>query len=482
MFRTGLLSLLAASWLTPLQAGEPARQAAAGNRALSWVPGLAATPPAGAGSAQLPPAGVPWTLARALARAMEANPDLLAAKHEFERLEGVRLQIRSQLLPSVAVSAGVNERQQSLVDESPSQRAAPPSPETAVALYGYDVRLEVRQLVFDGLSAWNQTKRQQFLRDQSYLGLRMVVARTANLARQGFDTILLRQEVLAAEVRRVEEWEQLLAWTERKRAVGEIPEFELLRAQAELQGARADRADAERALGEAEQAFRRLLQIPDDPGPLLIEGRLVRRAFGLPLAEAVAQARANRPDLEAAELAVAAARRNQLAQAGSYLPRVEVFASYGARSSYYNSGYRLDGWTIGASGQWSLFDGGQSRGRRLSLLAERRSAEVKLADVQHQIASQLRELYQGLEHARAAVEAQEKGAELSERALSQARRMYDEGEAALEQVLQAEMTARRSRSRAGEAVLSYNNLVGQIEFAVGGQLADSVGRPETWKP
>jgi outer membrane protein len=429
-----------------------------------------------------PAAGdAPWTLERALDRAMEENADLNAAKREFERQEGIRLQVRARLLPNVSASASANERARGLVDLSPAQRSLPPSPDTAVALFGYDLRLEVRQLVFDGLSSLNQSRRQQLVSKQAYLNLHNTALRTATSVRQSFDAIQLRAAARDAERRRVEEFVQLVEWTARRRTVGEIPEFELLRAQAELQGARADLAEAGRALVQAEQSFRRLLQLSDEEGRLQLAGSLVPRPFDLPLADAVAQARRNRPDLEGAAVAVEAARRNERALTGRYLPRVEAFASYGTRTSYYNSATRLDGWTVGAAGQWSLFEGGAMKGQRMTTRAELRAAEARLADTQHQIVSRLRELFQGLEQARVTMEAQKESVSLAARASRDARRLFEVGQANLEQVLQSGMTHRRAESRFGEAIYNFNALIAEIEYSVGGRLSDSLHMPEQWK-
>ena len=440
--------------------------------------------PAGGSANAVPPASgdLPWTLERALARAMEANAELLAAKHEFERQEGMRLQVRARLLPSVSANAGLNERAQGLVDESPLQRFQPPSPENAVALYSYDVRLEIRQLVFDGFSSWNQIKRQQLISRQAYLTLHSTVLRTVSSVRQAFDAIQMRTALVTAEERRVEEFVQLVEWTRRKHLVGEVPEFELLRAEAELQGARAELAEAGRTLGQTEQSFRRLLQARDGGEPLRLDGKFQPRDFRLPLDEAIAQARANRPDLEGAALAVDAARRNERSVAGRYLPRVEAFASYGTRSSYYNSAVRLEGWTFGAMGQWSLFEGGAARGQKISLRAELRAAEDKLSETQHHITSRLRELYHGLQQARVSLEAQERSVGLSTRASRDARRLFEVGQASLEQVLQSGMTHRRAESRFGEAVYNFNAIVADIESSVGGRLADSLVISDRWKP
>src|SRR6185295_9044423 len=132
--------------------------------------------------------------------------------------------------------------------------------------------------------------------------------------------------------------------------------------------------------------------------------------------DAIAQARLNRPDLQGAIIAVDAAKRNERAQNGRNLPRVDAFASYGRRSSYYNSAYELDGWTYGVMGQWNLFEGGATHGAKVTLRAETRGAEDKLLDTEHQIISKLRELYESLKQSRVAMEAQQQSMNLASRA------------------------------------------------------------------
>lgn len=428
---------------------------------------------------------VSWTLERTLARAMESNPDIQVAKHEFERQTGARWQVRARLLPSVTASGSGSRRQPVLVDFDPknlSDNRTPGELTKGTALARYDVRVEVRQLVFDGLSSWHQYQRQKLLENQSLLILQETAMRVAGTARQAFDAVLMRNAVAAAERRRVEEFAQVVAWTERKHAAGEIPQFELLRAESELQGARAELAESERLLGQAEQGFRRLLLLPDVEGAISVQGEFQARHFDLPLEEAVRRARVNRPDLAAAELALKAARRDQQSLVGAYLPKVEVFAGYGASSSYYDSERLLRGWTVGATGVWYLFDGGANRGRRITLRAERRTAETKLEQLQHEITSKLHELYQSLAQTKVSLESQSKSVDLAARALRDARRLYEVGQASLEQVLQAEMTHRRASSRMSEAIYNFNALVGEIELSVGGNLSDSLVTPDTWKP
>lgn len=455
--------------------------------ALAFSLGLSANAKEPAAPAALPkassPADVPlpavWDLPAALERAMQANPEIRAAQWEAEREEGMRLQVRARMLPRVNAVASTDERQDSLIDRSPSEFSQPPSQRSAVSKWGYDLRIEVRQTVFDGFSTYNLAERQRLRQRQALLRVTAVANEVVMAVRQAYDAVLVRRAQLAAEKQRVADLAQLADYAARKQAVGEIPELDLLNAQSLLQIARAEQSDIERELTFAEQQFGRLLQLPETAAPLALSGDFAARTFELEYSTASALAFKHRPDLESAVLAVEASRRQITALKGEALPRFDAFASWSNRSSYYDSSRTLDGWTIGASGSWSLFDGGESRGRRRAALAERRIAEVKLDDLELQIGSRLRELYQALAQTRKSVDAQESGRQFAARAFQVARRLYENGQTSLEKVLQAQMISRQAENRYLDAVFRYNATVAQIEQAIGGAATD---QPAAWKP
>lgn len=423
----------------------------------------------------------PWTFARALQRALDANPDLLAAKFQAEREEGVRLQMRSRLLPRLTASGSTDEREDSLIDRTPGELQVEPSKRTAISTYGWDARVEIRQVVFDSFGSWSDAKRQKLMTKRAYLNFLDVANRTTVLVRQGFDAILMRRNILVSEHRRIDNLAKLVEWTARKEAVGEVAQLDSLRAQSELLTAKSELADAEQGLIAAEQAFRRLLQLPNDNQRLELAGDLQMRQFATDFDQALGQAMQHRPDLEAAELAVRASKLQQRSQLADYLPKFEAFASYDWRSSYYNSGNLLDGWTAGVSGRWNLFDGFESRGRRVSAAADRRVAETRLAEIEQAIGSRLRELYQTLEQSRVSITAQEASVGFATQALDQANKLYQAGQVGLEQVLQADVVARRAEHRRQETIYSYNVAVSQIEYAMGGQPEDAAPVGSQWK-
>lgn len=419
-----------------------------------------------------------WSLDLAIQRAMVANPEVLSARYEAEREAGVKLQVMAQLLPRISASASTDERDASLVDRSPGEFNLPPTLRSAVARWGYDVRVEVRQLVFDGLATWNDVARQKLRQRQAVLRLAGVANEIVTAVRQSYDAVLVRRAQLAAERQRVADLSQLADYAARKHAVGEIAELDSLNAQSQLQSARAEQAEIERDLIAAEQQFARLLHLPPDSGELRLAGGFAAREFALEYSAAVSLAFKRRPDLESAHLAVAASKRQQYALNGDLLPRFDAYVNWGQRSSYYNSSRTLDGWTIGATGTWNIFDGGGMLGRRKAALAERRIAETKLDDIELQIGSRLRELYQGLAQTRESMAAQDASRQLAARAFQAARRLYENGQASLEQVLQAQMMSRQAENRYLDAVYRYNATVAQIEQAIGG----TEDAPAAWKP
>ncbi len=433
----------------------------------------------------IPPAGQPWTVDLALQRALEANADFLAAKAEYERQGGVRIQVRARMLPQLNIVASTDQRDRSLIDRSKDEldqkTKFPATKESAVAVSAYDARVQLQQLVFDGLESWHQTKRYKALETQARFMMEAVAHQTVALTRQAFDAVLWRRGALAAQEERVSALQRVAEWTQKKQRLGEVADYENFRAQAELKLAEAARAQALSDVAKAEQSFRRLLMLPDGGAtetPLLLEGELHPRTLGWTLPEAISMAHARRPDLSAAMASVQAARYGVRAAYGGYLPKVQATFGYQARSSYFDTSHRLDGWTGSLAASWAIFDGFENRGRLRSELATKRAAETRLAELELQIDSQLRELYAGLDLARSAVEAQRVAADLGKRSLAQARRLQELGQASLEQVLQAELTSRQGELGLLEAIFSHNATVAQIEYSIGdGFEAPEGGRP-----
>lgn len=411
--------------------------------------------------------GYSWTSDTALSRALVANPDIAAARYALLRQEGLEMDSRSRRLPQVSVTGAYEVRESRLIDRAPVF-----SP-TAVASKSHDVRIELRQMLFDGGASANALKRERLQTLMMRYSLQLAAYRTAALVKQGYDAVLLRQDMVNHAVQKETSLRQIADFAARRFALGSMSELDSLRARTELKLAEADTWKARSGLLQAKVYLAQQMYLPlteDRLGDFTVTGELVPRDFTLPPAEAVALALERRLDLLAGSLQVKAAGHALQAIRSDLLPKLEVFANYGFRSSYYEENPQREGWTGGVAGRWSIFDGFGVKGRTRAYRADQRAAQARLDDLEVQVRTGLTELFGALQLGRTAVTAQTEAAALSEKSLSYARRAYELGQATLEQVLESETVLLRSRNARGDAILALNATVAQLEFSVGGVL------------
>lgn len=406
-----------------------------------------------------------WTVERALARALQANADVQVALAMVQRQDGLRLQAVGLLLPRIGVSASLDKRDPSLIDRTAFELSSPPSVRTAVAERGLDVRFDARQTVFDGLSSWNQVRRMALLKKKASIDARDLFLRTAAQVRQAYDAALFRQMVVGTRREAVRDLGHLAEVAQKRLAAGDISEFESLRASSALRSAEADLAQAESDVARAQELLCRMLNIDKPAEGLRLTGATSPLNYVDTFAAALGRARSSRLDLRSSELQLEAARLAERAAGAGYLPKVDVFVDYVYRSSYYDYHRQLQGWTAGIAGRWDLFDGGQTVGAVRAQRADRRMAEIRLAEAQRVIGSQVRELFSALEQARTLMAAHASARDLGERSVREARRLYEVGRISLEQVLNAELGYRQSFVGWLGAVSTYNATVYQLDYA-----------------
>jgi len=404
-----------------------------------------------------------WTPQDALSRALDANPEVQVALATAQRQDALKLHAVSRLFPRISVTGTAEQRDPALIDRD---LRVPPAARSEVAEHSYTARFEVRQLLFDGLASWHQVRRMSLLRKKASLDAREMFLRVAAQVRQAYDAILLRHRVVDVRRESVESLSRLAEMASRRFELGEIAEFESLRASSALQSAQADLAQAEADLARTEEVFCRLLYIPRPPDGVNLAGDLERVDLRLPFDEAISRAYAERLDLRGAELQLEAAKMAQRIAAGEALPRIEGYVGYDYRSSYYDFDRQLDGWVVGIVGRWDIFDGGQTVASSRAQRADRRIAEIRLEEARQAIGSQVRELYSGLEQAQTVMNAHAAARDLGQRSLQEAERLFEVGRAATEDVLNAQVAYREALIGWLGAVFTYNTTVYQIDYAV----------------
>lgn len=411
-----------------------------------------------------------WTRELVLARALQANPDVQVALANVQRQDGVRLQNIGQLGPRLSLIGSTDWRAKSLIDRSAeellaAERPINPDPLNPIATYGYNAQLELRQTLFDGLASWHRVRQAALLEKKAAVDARELYLRVASQVRQAYDATLLRQMIAETRREAVTDLRRLAEIANKRYEAGGISEFESLRAATALRSAEADLAQAESDLARAQELMTRILYVEKPPGGLRLAGTLAPLAYDEQFDAALSRAQVSRLDLRSAQLQLEAAKMGQRVVTAGFLPRIEGFVSYGYRTSYYDSDRELEGWTAGIVGRWDIFESGQTAGAIRERRAERRIAEIRVAEAQRVIGSQIRELFAALEQARTVMASHASARDLGERSKREALRLYEVGRVSQEQVLNAEVAYRQALIGWLTAVFTHNTTIYQLDYA-----------------
>ncbi len=170
--------------------------------------------------------------------------------------------------------------------------------------------------------------------------------------------------------------------------------------------------------------------------------------------DAVAQALANRPDLQAQLRHEDSAHFNAKAVKAERLPSVVTQFNYGTIGP--QDVHLLPTREYYGAVRIPIFDGGRRDARRLEANSQFRQEGIRTADLRDQIELDVRSALDSLKSASEQVDVAQEGLKLSQTELDQARRRYDAGVAGSLDVSQASDRLQRARGNEIDAVFNHN--------------------------
>ena len=425
------------------------------------------------------------TLQQCIDLALKQNTDILKAQQEIRRTYGVIVEARSAALPQLTASGQYERIDKNVIDRFPSSTTNTPSILYKNQEQPWSAMIQVTQLIYAG-GRVNAALRAAKLVDQiAVLGFQRTVADTILQVRQTFYQILLNQAQVTVREQSVKLLEQQLTDTQQRFDVGAVPQFNVLRAQVELANAKPPLIRAQNDLRLAREALVKLLAI-DTPGrrqeftPLRFDGMLRYEPEKWDLAEALASALAQRPELNVAEKNVRVAAESLTVAAAGYKPEVSLFANYSIHDSPFQNDIdqTAHGWAVGAQATWNLFDGMLTRGRVIQARAQLKQAELTHADTRRGVELEVRQAYSGFLQAQELIEAQKKTVEEAEESLRLAEARYLAGSGTQLEVLSAQTALTEARSNEVQALYDYNVAIATLQRAIGATVKAADQRDE----
>ena len=407
---------------------------------------------AGQQAADPAPQAAPVTLGEAIRRASETHPSVRAAEAGTDAARARLDRAQSDWWPDLSLVGSATQYQKPMVVHpihgfTPGD--TPPFDETLLqggARLGYT-------LFGDGRSGRIRSARASA--DASRAGARSTAAEVASEVSVAYLAVLTRRQVLDAHDRRVAALEAELGRAREQHEVGKAPRVQVIRAEAELSGARADRVQVASDLEVARRRLARLMGAsPED-----VERRGVRAIYpadSIPTGRGPWNARAERgsPVLERARRQREASDAAADAARSARLPNLELGANWMDRGSA--DGNFLAEWGVGLNASVPLFTGGRVSGEIARAEAESRRAAAAAEASRLRIADAVDEALSALEAARSRRAALRDAVRRAEEVARIEKLRLEAGRSVQPDYLDAEarlMSARASRVEAEHAVL-----------------------------
>ncbi len=236
-------------------------------------------------------------------------------------------------------------------------------------------------------------------------------------------------------------------------------EVELANAQQSLNTAKASRDVARRQLVETLSLGEQVdLQTSDD---------IVKAGtWDLSLSESIITAYGNRQELDQFKLGRGLSKEQQKIALAAIRPTVSIFGQVDAINVLDDEVNPTSGYTVGATANWTIFDGGTAKANARQEDVNIQIAENNFADQRNIVKFEVEQAYFGLKANEKNIVTAEKAVELAEESLRLARLRFQAGVGTQTDVIEAQSELTTARGNLLGAVINFNQSLIQIERAV----------------
>jgi outer membrane protein len=283
---------------------------------------------------------------------------------------------------------------------------------------------------------------------------------------QAYQNELLARESVKVAQAAVDMTKSDLARAQARQEQGLGVPSDVLSAQVQLAQAQEDLIRARNAVQLARAALNVAMGLPED-APTDIEGGLGEIKFEVDdLAERQQRALSTRPDYLQADLGKQRAANGVRSARAEFLPKLEMFSSWEQDNQTFLS-RGGNNWTVGASLNFKIFDGGANRARLAQSHAQQRRAEALQAQMASAVRLQVREAFLNLKAASERVEVSREAAAQAEESLRIIQNRYEAGLTTITDLLRAETAHTSARKNFLNAIFDYRVGFAALELATG---------------
>jgi outer membrane protein TolC len=415
----------------------------------------------------------PLSLADTLNLALHRSPDILRAQRDLQAAQGLAVETRAIVLPTVGITGSYTPVQRSDVDviEAPGVGFSLGTPQN------WSTQVKLVQSLYEGGRMVSSLRVATLTRQQSWLNYQTVLADTVLAVQLAYNDVLLAEQQITVQEASVELLTNELKDSQRRYDAGTVPRFNVLRAEVELANARPRLITARNNYRISKNNLANLmgLNLPRETLediPMKLSGKLEAEPYELELSQGLSLALERRTELGALTKAQALRKEDLVSARSGYKPRLEGYVGYEVHNSILTQDLNADlhGWIAGLQLTWNIFDGLRTQGRVQQAAAHYERAEVDLDDMARRIELEVRTAYSTFIQAREVLESQKKVLEEAEESLRLARARSEAGTGTQLDVLGAQTALTEARTTQIQALHDYSAARARLQRAVGGNV------------
>ena len=428
-----------------------------------------------------------FTLDRAILTALQQNPDILRSKQEIERTKGVVLEIGAQALPHVSPSAALTWTDPKLVGSSFSSATGGTGltgggtggevtgTGTSQTDTAYAIRITGTQLIFN-YSTFRSIRGTFFQRDSAYFAFRNSVDQVIATVKTQFYQVILNRALITVQEEAVHLLESQLKDQQNRFEAGTVPRFNVLQAEVALSNQIPNLISARNAYRISQLTLAKTLGLDFDPlrgvgPPLEVVGELTYVPRDVPLTAAIELGKERRPFLKQARANVLNAIEQVHVALGGFLPNFTSSGGYEIFSSPLSTNWNdtSKGFVFGLTGNWALWDSGETYGRVKQQRALLSEAKITYDDDVRQVELEVQQAYSNLQQDRELIQSTEKTVEQAQEAERLAKARLDAGAGTQLDVLNSQVQLTTAQSTRLQALFGYNSALAEFDRVTGAQ-------------
>jgi len=395
-----------------------------------------------------------------LAFALDNNFTIRQAKERIRQQEGVVLEVKSSTLPNVSANGGYQR----------NDKAVGPTNEDRY--WSFDITAQ--QLLYSGGGVRANVRGEQLTLDAAILALQSIINDALLDVRTKFYTVLVNREKIKVQEQNVELLQRQLQDVKNRFEAGTVSNFEVLRAEVAVANAQVPLITARndyrlsietlrQALGFSTANEANIAKIPE------FLGTLDFTPTNFELLSSLTTAREKRPDLLRLQKLESAAEQGIIASRSGYFPSLALYGAYDWRKAVGSNSIPGDrnGWTVGLSSSWNIFDGRATAGRVQQSRSYLEQAKLALAETQLSVDVEVRRAISTFQQATELAEASKKVVAQAEEAVRLANARYNAGTATQLDVLTSQVDLTTARLNQLQAYYGYNVAVASTRKAMG---------------